>query len=203
MRPVARDEGRAGLVIVIIVMTLAALALVTAIVYRFYGMGAVQRETVGVETLETTTDFYDYEWDESDARGDSTRNAAAAYVLLRANGYTIDRDELDSDIPEDAEAPGVSETLNPILNRLSDTSKVSVPIVGQNLLFVPAPSIVWIADDIGYRPVVFLHADEATATVSDPEKGEVEEHPFSVFQRMYANADSQCVYIADRGYRSQ
>lgn len=149
--------------------------------------------------VETIPIGYEYQWEDGDLQGDYPEELAAAYVLLRANGYDdVSKGSLAS-LPEDDDALTVSESLNRIVNGMSASSEVAVPISGQNLLFIPAPSMVWTDDGGDVHPVVFLYADEATVTVSDPREGVVE-HPFSTFSKMYDSAGRQCIYIADRGY---
>lgn len=141
---------------------------------------------------------YQYDWSEEDGTGNYAPITAACDILLKANKVPASRDVISQYVEAGAtEALPVSEGLNRVVN----PTRIAVPITGANLLFVPAPSIIWL-DDGTVHPVVFLYADEATITVADPDSG-VSARPFSVTHKQYDAADRQAVYLADRGYTAE
>lgn len=162
--------------------------------------------TAGSESkpVEQLTDpgntSYSFEWSDDDYRGDYSEIAAASYILMQANGLAGDKGTiagyLDNKVSSDDYALTTSQGLNWLIHA---TTKVAVPIQGSNILFLPAPSLIWIADGDTTKPVVFLYADEASITIADPDAG-VTTKPFSVLSKQYGEAGRQAVYLANRGY---
>lgn len=120
-------------------------------------------------------------------------------ALLQYNGYDTEEVNLDTINPT-VSAKELSDNLTDLVNNVSSTHAVVVPIVSQNLLFTPAPSIVWLKDERTIRPVLFVSANESEVTYYDPTSGEQTTLGFSSFHKMYDEAERQCVYIAPRGY---
>ena len=200
MRTSARDtknNSRISVIVGCIVIVVFVIIISLAIIHRVNSVENIESVAENFDNSIT----YDYKWTDDDLQGDSIDEVATAYILLKANGYDVNRTEFSSVSPTD-KAYQLAETLNPVLNRVSQSSRIAVPITGQNLLYVPAPAIIWIEENEEVRPVVFLYADEATVTVADPSEG-VKEYPFSVMHKMYDAAVRQCVYITDRGYLCQ
>lgn len=187
---------------VYIIIAVITIFISLAIIYRVKSTEFVESEIDSDidsrEPLFDETMIYDYQWEDGDYQGDYPEESAAVYILLRANGYEVSKEDL-STIPTDDNALGISENLNRIVNGVSDSSKVALPVSGLNLVFLPAPSMIWIDQDGDVYPVVYLFSDDSKVTVSNPREG-IREYPFSVFHKMYDSAERQCIYIADRGF---
>ena len=119
--------------------------------------------------------------------------------LSSLNGMEISSSEL-ADVPSTGDVRILSDEMTSIVNNNSSTTKVIVPIAGQNLLFVPAPSLVTVIMNGQIVPTVFVSADESQVNVYNPMSGEVTAYPFSSFSKSYDDAGRQCLFIADRGY---
>ena len=100
--------------------------------------------------------------------------------------------------------------------RFIPVEKTVVDVSGTQLVYLPAPCVVWVTmgleepiesayEQDGYTVlwnthcVTLLYADEATVTCIDPLEGVVT-YPFSKFNTAYMANGKQAVYIADRGY---
>lgn len=120
----------------------------------------------------------------------------AVDVLLSRSGVDAEVGDISADGSDPAVA--VAEALN---RRLSSDS-VAIPIAYDYVQFLPAPSIVWIAEEDVARPVVLIFADEATVSVIDPADGEYQ-YGFTMFSKMYERAGRHALYISDRGYPTE
>ncbi len=200
-RPSAYSRrGQVGCLLPLILGLFVCLVLLTVCFGTVVAVNAPTDEPSALDTRLSTPlrVHYMYEWTDDDLAGDYAPVTAACDILLKANRLPDDRDEIAQYVePGATEALPVSEGLNRILN----VTRVAVPIVGSNVMFLPAPSVIWI-DDGAVRPVVLLYADEATVTIADPEAG-VSAQPFSLLCRQYDAANRQAVYIADRGYTAE
>lgn len=119
--------------------------------------------------------------------------------LFQYNGFDTDNIDLSELVITD-KAKELSDSLIYTVNTASDTHSVVVPIADQNLLFVPAPSVIWIDNENHLLPTVFISANESEVQAYDPTSDEIVIYPFTSFQKMYDKAGRQCVYIAPRGY---
>ena len=111
----------------------------------------------------------------------------------------VSSDEL-SNVPNTNDARELANSLTSIVNNNSSTSKVIVPIEGQNLLFVPSPSLITVSMNGQVVPMVFLSADESSVNAYNPVSDGVSVYPYSNFSKSYDDASRQCVFITDRGY---
>ena len=119
--------------------------------------------------------------------------------LFLYNHMEVSDSELQG-ISTNNDAITLANELTPIVNSDSSTAKVIVPVISQNLLFVPAPSIVTAIMNGQVVPTLFIRADEATVIAYNPMTNIVVEYPFSSFSKSYDEAGRQCVFITDRGY---
>ncbi len=191
-----RGEGKTDRVLVALIVI--SIILIAGLVFLIKRAELTETKTEAT-TLQLSTParvHYAYSWDEQkDSIGEYSDTVAATYILLRANGLEEGKDMLSERLEDTDKAYKLAESINGFVS----ATDVAVPMTGQNLLFVPAPSLIWIRDGESNRPVVFLYADEATVTIADPYSG-LQSYPFSVAHRMYDDAVRQAVYIADRGY---
>lgn len=125
---------------------------------------------------------------------DNTLNQLFIY-----NDMEVSSEELQDITTEDDSGQLVNELI-PVVNNNSSTTKVVVPILDQNLLFVPAPSAVMIVMNGQIIPMLFIKADEATVTAYNPITSNVVDYPFTTFSKSYDEAGRQCIFITDRGY---
>lgn len=132
---------------------------------------------------------------------------------------TIDKSQLDStieqlfgyndmevsdnklqDISPNNNSVSLANELTPVVNSNSSTTKVIVPVADQNLLFVPAPSLVTVAMNGVAVPMLFIRADESNVVAYNPMTNNEVSYPFSTFSKSYDDAGRQCLFITDRGY---
>lgn len=119
--------------------------------------------------------------------------------LFIYNDMKVSDTELQ-DISPNNNSVSLANELTPVVNNNSSTSKVIVPVIDQNLLFVPAPSIVTVVMNSRAVPMLFIGADEATVIAYNPVSDKVDNYPFSKFSKSYDEAGRQCIFITDRGY---
>ena len=119
--------------------------------------------------------------------------------LFNYNGIGLDSDEIEY-ITTDNDSRQLANDLIPIVNNNSGTTKVPVSIVGQNLLYLPAPAVITLSLDNKIVPMLFVKSDEAGVTAYNPISDTVTEYPYTKFSKAYDKAGQQCVYIAYRGY---
>ena len=159
--------------------------------------------------------------------------ATALATVLRMNGVEVSKEDVADAMPKGdgsdfvnafwgdpysehgwaCMSPCVVETAK----RFVPVEKTAVNLSGTNLVYLPAPCVVWVTMGLeepmhsGYEQggyellwnphcVVLLAAGEATVTCIDPLEG-VMTYPFSKFNAAYMANGSQAVYIADRGYQ--
>lgn len=158
--------------------------------------------------------------------------ATALATTLRMNGVEVSKEDVADAMPKTdgsdfvnafwgdprsvhgwaCMAPCVVETAK----RFIPVEKTVVDVSGTQLVYLPAPCVVWVTMGLGepmeseyvqdgyellWNPhcVTLLAADEATVTCIDPLEG-VMTYPFSKFNAAYMANGKQAVYIADRGY---
>ena len=119
--------------------------------------------------------------------------------LFTYNDMEISGTELE-DVSPDNDSVSLANDLTPVVNNNSSTTKVIVPVIDQNLLFVPAPSVVTVVMNGTVVPTLFIRADEATVVAYNPMSDKVANYPFSTFSKSYDEAGRQCIFITDRGY---
>ena len=119
--------------------------------------------------------------------------------LFSYNDMEVSGSELQ-DVSLDNSSVSLANDLTPVVNSNSSTAKVIVPIIDQNLLFIPAPSLVTIAMNGVAVPMLFIRANESTVVAYNPMTNNEVNYPFSTFSKSYDDAGRQCVFIVDRGY---
>lgn len=123
---------------------------------------------------------------------------AAVYDLLKLGGYSPTSKDVP-DLPSGCDSEVLAKSLTGVISELSGNNKVALSMEHQGVKDLPAPSIVWISTDNDSYPVIFLYQDNDTATISDPSRGMVK-YSIDEFNKIYRDAGSQSVYVADRGY---
>lgn len=178
-------KGSTALVIGMVTFIFTVVALIVGLVWLFVedSKQALMREDDTVDIVEPVTN-------------DTIVLSDAVDDLLARSGVT---DEV-GDISVDGNDPAVA--VAEALNRRLPSDSVAVPIAYDYVQFLPAPSIVWIAEEDVARPVVIIFADEASVEIVDPELGDYE-YGFTQFSRMYERAGRHALYIADRGYPTE
>ena len=118
--------------------------------------------------------------------------------LLRAQGYDPDISDLP-DVPPGCDSEKFARILNDSIDNKFSSEKVVLNLDHQRIRYIPSNSAVWINENGVTYPVILLRIDRDTVEVSDMTRGVVR-YQVKEFERIYHDAGSQSVCIADRGY---
>lgn len=202
-----RPYDHSGVIIAVIVIALSFMAAIVL-------MGSIgcQRTMVESEDPQEQTEMVEssqetaylatperiqnpYTWSDGDLQGDSNPLPASLYILCRANNIAVDRGDVIWTIADDPTPVKATQQLDTLL----PAGKVSVPISGVDLAYLPAPSAIGFSDDGETRYVVLLYSDGESMTVADPTSG-MRTYATGELSEFYENGGKIAYYIADLGY---